>query len=54
MDGRFSNKIFYSNEAHFIINKIVVFGGSENPQVFKERLLYAKKSLFGALFDPKV
>ena len=37
-----------------LINKTVVFWGSENSQVIGERPLHPEKSLFGALFGPKV
>ena len=57
--GNFSNKIFFSDEAHFTPNGSVnkqncCIWGSENSQVIKERPLHLEKSLFGALFGPKV
>ena len=59
VDGNFSNKIFFSYEAHFTLSGYVnkqncPIWGSENPQVIEERVLHPKKSLFGALFGPKV
>ena len=59
MDGNFSNKIFFSDEAHFTFCEYVNkqnyrIWGSENLQIIEERPLHSEKSLFGALFFPKV
>ena len=59
MDGNFSNKIFFSNEAYFTLRGCVnkqncrIFG-PESPQVIEERPLHPNKSRFGELFGPKV
>ena len=59
VDGDFSNKIFFSDEAHFshggyIKKQNCRIWGSENPEVIEERPLHPEKSLFGALFGPKL
>ena len=50
VDGNFSNKIFFSDEAHFALVGYVNkqncrIWGSENPQIIEERPLHKKKSL---------
>ena len=55
VDVDFSNKIFFSDEAHFSLGGYVNkqnchIWGSENPQIIEERRLHPEKSLFGALF----
>ena len=59
VDGNFSNKIFFSDEAHFPLGGYVNkqncrICGSENPQVIEERLLHPEISLFDAIFGPNV
>ena len=58
VDCNFSNKIFFSDEAHFSLGGYVNalhcrIWGSENPQVIEERPLHPEK-VTGALFGPKV
>ena len=48
VDGNFSNKIFFSDEAHFTLGGYVnkqscQIWGSENPQVIEERPLHLEK-----------
>ena len=48
MDGNFSKKIFFSDEAHFTLGGYVNkqncrIWGSENPHVIKERPLHPEK-----------
>ena len=55
MDGNFSNKIFFSVEAYFILSGYVnkqnyCIWGSENQQVTAESPLHTENSLFGILF----
>ena len=59
MDGNFSNKIFFTDEAHFTLDGYANkqncnIWGLDNPQGIVERPSLQKKSLFDALFDPKV
>ena len=37
-----------------LMNEIVVFGGSEAPQVIEKRALYSEKVTVGAIFGLKV
>ena len=58
-DGNFSNKVFFSDEAHFTLDvyankKNIRIWGFGNPQVIKRGHYIQKKSLFGALYGPKV
>ena len=55
VNRNFSNKIFFSDEAHFALGGYVNeqncrIWGSENPQVIEESPSHPEKSLFGALF----
>ena len=48
VDGNFSNRIFFSDEAHFTLDGYVNeqtcrIWNSENPQVIKERPLHSEK-----------
>ena len=59
VDDNFSNKIFFSDETHFTLGGYVnkqncLIWGSEYPQAIEERPVHPEKSLFGALFGPKV
>ena len=55
----FRKKICFSDEAHFTLGEYVnkqnfSIWGSENSQVLKRGHYVQKKSLFGALFGPKM
>ena len=48
MDGNFSNKIFFSNEAHFTLGGYIdkqncCIWGSEDPHIIEESSLYSEK-----------
>ena len=56
VDVNFSNKIFFSDEAHFTLGGYVNKRnwGSKNPQVIEEKAIISKKQpLFYMLFGPK-
>ena len=55
LEKKFSSAMKYiSRSVDILINKIVLFGVSENPQVIEKSPLHPKMSPFGAFFGLKV